>query len=172
MLVYNEHWLPQTNPNSSEFVLSSNERKRLPESTGIEIGFSGIAENSSLEVGENLREQPRRPCNKIKQDLLNASLPMWLKIAADVIVDTIGDSELIPSRLVFKTILQFPMMFLELPLQKERMKALANYHMEMNSIIAKQKHSTALSKKVSQSADHIYHIGDKALVHSKNAING
>lgn len=91
-----------------------------------------------------------------------------LKIAVKAENNTIGENDLVPSRVVFGIISRLSIIATELPKQKEQMKIIAKVQMDMNAIIARRRTLSALNGKISYYADHIFRICEKALAFLKN----
>jgi hypothetical protein len=90
---------------------------------------------------------------------------MALKLATKGINDTNGENGLVPSLLTFGVIPRFPILNTDLPVQRERMDALASAQREMQTIVAERRIQQALLSNVTQSADRSYEIGDEIPVY-------
>lgn len=82
--------------------------------------------------------------------------------------DTLGENGFVPSRLAFGIIRRFPIISINLPNQKDRMKGLANAQMEMKAIVAERRISAALQRNVPSSAHRVHQIGDEVLVYRED----
>ena len=82
--------------------------------------------------------------------------------------DTMGESGLVPSLLVFGTIPRFPIISSDLPSQKERIEALIKAHMETNSIVAERRFLAALTRNIPPAGKYTYTLGEEVLVYSES----
>jgi transposase InsO family protein len=105
-------------------IFSSPRWRQLSEMVGISLRISGIEAHNSLGIGERLHEPLRRIYEKVQMDYPHISPRIILKITVKVMNDTIGESGLVPSLLVFGVVPRFPMLSTDLPNQKERMTAI------------------------------------------------
>jgi hypothetical protein len=87
-----------------------------------------------------------------------------LKITVKVMNDTIGENGLVTSLLAFGDVPRFRILSTELPNQKERMTAISLAKMEMNSIIAERRITTALMKIAPSSVDYVFAVDDEVHV--------
>lgn len=82
----------------------------------------------------------------MKLDFLADNGNTLLRIDVKAIIDTVGENKLAPSRLVVGVVPKLPIIFTDLPKQKERTKAIAKPQMEKKAIVVERRVATALSK--------------------------
>ena len=76
-----------------------------------------------------------------------------------------GINGLIPSLLVFGVIPRFPILCSKFPDKAERMKILSETFMEMNTVVAKKRITTALRQNIPSSALKTFKKGDEVLAY-------
>ena len=133
--------------------------------SGIEIGISGVEAHNSLGIGEQLHAPLGRIYRKIKNDFPQIPPHILLKLAVKAMNDTNGENGLVLSLLDFGIIPGFPIISSHLPTHRERMKALSEAQMEMNSIISERRVSKILHRNIPQATDQVYRVGEDVLVY-------
>jgi hypothetical protein len=78
--------------------------------------------------------------------------------------EIIGENGLVPSLLIFGVVRRFSMLSTDPRNQKERMAATSLAKMEMNSIIAERKVTTAWRKNAPSSVDYVFAVDEEVLV--------
>lgn len=93
-----------------------------------------------------------------------------LRLATKAVNDTAGPTGLVPTLLVFRILPRLPIFPKDLPVQRDRMKAMQLARTEMTQIIAKARVHAALSKNVPSAADTDIKIRDNVLVYREKPV--
>ena len=136
-------------------VFTSSRWKELTDMSGTELRISGVEAHNSLGIGERLHAPLRRIFRKIKNDFPKISPDILLKLAVKAMNDTNSENGLVPSLLVFGIIPRFPIISTHLPTHRERMKALSEAQLEMNSIISERRIAKILHRNIPQATDRV-----------------
>ena len=149
-------------------AFNSEKWRRYTNTCGMQLLLSGAQSHNSLGIGERYHEPLRRIFRKISIDYPHIDPQLLLKIAVKAMNDTMGESGLVPSLLVFGTIPRFPIISTDFPSQKERMEALSKAQMEMNSIVAERRVLAALTRNIPPAGKYTYILGEEVLVYSES----
>jgi hypothetical protein len=144
-------------------IFASPRWKELSNMAGITLRMSGVEAHNSLGIGKRMHGPLRRIYNKIRMDYPHIPAGTLLKIGVNAMNDAIGENGLVSLLLVFGVIPRYPALNTELPNQKVRIKVIAATQMEMNSISAERRITTALAKNIPSAAEHVYAVGGEVL---------
>ena len=148
-------------------IFTSERWKQRTDMAGIQLRLSGVKAHNSLGIGERLHEPLRRIYRKIKHNHPHIPPPFILRVAVKAMSDTMGETGLVPSRLVFGIVPRFPILNSNLPNQKERLEIIKIAQAEMNSIVAERRVLAALTRDIPPAADRTYKIGEEVLIYSE-----
>lgn len=134
----------------------------------IVVQLSGVESHNSTDVGERYHEPLRQNFDRIITELPSIDSEVALRLSVKAINDTAGPDGLVPSLLVFGSVPSFSAMNMDIPIQRERMAALATAYREMASISAKLRVQEALRSKLPPSTRYLISPGDKVHVYREN----
>lgn len=80
---------------------------------------------------------------------------------------TVGENELVSSKLVFETNLRFFILSTNLPTQKQQMEAIRTTQTKMSTTVAQRKSFEALTRNIPFESNHSYEVEEEALVWSE-----
>lgn len=103
---------------------------------GIDVQLSGVEGHDAIGVGERYHQPLRQVFHKVLKDHPSIDSEIGLRLAVKALNDTAGPEGVVPSLLVFGSLLSFPALNMDVHVQKERMAALQTARQEMASIVA------------------------------------
>ena len=144
---------------------TSDNWKSLLAAAGIRMEELGVESHNALGIGERYHSFLRQIYRKVRAQFPAIAKEYALSLSVKSVNETAGQNGLFPVLLVFGVLPRRPFSTMDLPKQRDRMKALKLGRLEMSKQVAKARLSTARNSNVPAASDSEVKAGDKVLVY-------
>ena len=137
------------------------------DNSGMAVEITPVESSNSMGVCERYHDALRRIYMKIPRDHPAASMELKLSLATKAMNDTCGPDSLVPSLLVFGTLLRIATGDIGHPNQETCMNMMQTARLEMETVVTKQRIRTVLQRRAPNAAHAILSEGDPVLIWMK-----
>jgi len=145
--------------------------KALASSAGIDLQLSGVESHNALGTGERYHAFLRAIYRRVRMEYPTMTAGSALSMAVAAMNQIAGPRGLVPTLLVFGVLPRTPITPLPLPVQRERMEAMATARKEMEAQVAKARVAAALTTSVPAAAGRVLTPGEQVLVYREPPVH-
>lgn len=136
-------------------VFTSQKWQQITEAAGIFLHLSGVESHNSIGLGERYHAPLRRIFKKVRYDAPKFNPHLALRLAQNVMNDTVGAKGIVPSLSVFGIVPRFPAAGASLPTHRERMTTIESARREMEVVTAELRIRQALLSRVPPASKYV-----------------
>jgi len=145
--------------------------KALTNSAGVDLQLSGVESHNALGTGERYHAFLRTIYRRVRMEHPTVTAGSALSMAVAAMNQTAGPRGLVPTLLVFGVLPRTPITPLPLPVQRERMEAMATARKEMAAQVAKARVAAALTSSVPAATGRVLKSGEQVLVYREPPVH-